>query len=332
MPLSWIYSKVTGFRNCLYDQDWLEAVDLGARTISVGNLTVGGTGKTPLVAYIAELLLKRGGKVCILTRGYKREDPKKRVLVADGEQILVNARTAGDEPFELAQKLSGRAIIIADADRAAAGEWAKRRFGVTTFLLDDGFQHRRVKRHIDIVCIDATDPWGGGKTLPSGRMRESAEGLNRADVVVITRSDLAGRTDDLILEISVLNPTLPVFTSVIQIARMFGLDGLERESGEISLPGPALAFCGIGNPESFFELLRRENIDLVFTKSFPDHHHYVQSDIDALENAVQANGAKCLITTVKDAVKLTDLNFRFPCLVVEIETVVAEAERFETLI
>ena len=332
MPLSWIYSRITGFRNRLYDRDWLEAADLGARTISVGNLTVGGTGKTPLVAYLAELLIRRGEKVCILTRGYKRENPKKCVLVADGTQVLANARTAGDEPFELAQKLSGRAVIIADADRRSAGEWAKRKFDVTTFILDDGFQHRRVKRDVDIVCIDATDPWGGRKTLPNGRLRESTQSLDRADIVVITRSDLVEETVGLLLEISVLNPAVPVFTSVNQIAGIFRMNDQRKEPVLSDAEEPVLAFCGIGNPESFFELLRRRKFDLVFTKTFPDHHNYNQSDIDALENAANANGAKHLVTTAKDAVKLTDLNFRLPCFVVEIETVIAEAEAFEALI
>jgi tetraacyldisaccharide 4'-kinase len=330
MPLNWIYAEITDLRNWLYDQHWLEAVDLRARTISVGNLTVGGTGKTPLVAYLAGLLLKRGEKVCILTRGYKREDPKKRVLVADGEQIIANAGTAGDEPFELAQKLSGRAVMIADADRAAAGEWAKRKFGITAFLLDDGFQHRKVKRDIDIVCIDATDPWGGGQTLPSGRLRESANGLDRADIVVITRADIADQTEFLELEVSLLNSNKPVFTSVNRVVRIVPLK--DPEMGPPGSRTKVLAFCAIGNPQSFFKQLRMEGFDLSATKAYRDHHSYTQRDIGQLEQKADDAGAEILLTTAKDAVKLSDLNFRVPRFVVEIEMVINDAAAFEALI
>ena len=181
--LAAIYGKITDLRNRLYDRGVLDTFDLGAATCSIGNVTTGGTGKTPMVAYVAELLASRGETVCILTRGYGRMDPRERVLVSDGKDILADAATAGDEPIELARKLLGKAIIIADADRVSAAEWAKRKFGVTAFILDDAFQHRRAVRDVDIVCVDATNPFGGGKMLPAGRLRESVNGLDRADII-----------------------------------------------------------------------------------------------------------------------------------------------------
>src|SRR6188474_3451059 len=149
-----IYAKIADLRNKLYDTGVFESAHLRAHTVSIGNITTGGTGKTPLVAYVAEVLARRGEKVCILTRGYGRANPGERVLVSDGQEILADPINAGDEPYELAQRLRGKALIIADADRRSAAEWAIRKFNVTAFVLDDGFQHRKVKRDVDIVCID----------------------------------------------------------------------------------------------------------------------------------------------------------------------------------
>src|ERR1035437_5600743 len=196
-PLAWIYAQIANLRNWMCDRGLLRSFDLGARTISVGNITVGGTGKTPLVAYVAEILSDRGERVCVLTRGYGRRDPKQRVLVSDREQILANAIDAGDEPVELAQRLLGKAVVVADGDRVSAARWAKDKFGITAFVLDDGFQHRRAKRDVDIVCIDATNPFGGGKMLPVGRLREPIRNLRRADIVVVTRCNLVGEISNL---------------------------------------------------------------------------------------------------------------------------------------
>src|SRR5688572_13091897 len=166
-----IYGSIADLRNRLYDRDLFKSHSLGARTISIGNITTGGTGKTPLVGYVAEILADAGEKVCILTRGYGRTGSG-RVLVSDGTEVLADAATGGDEPVELARRLSGKAIVISDADRVSAATWAKEEYGVTAFVLDDGFQHRRVKRDLDIVCLDATDPDGGGLVLPAGKLRE----------------------------------------------------------------------------------------------------------------------------------------------------------------
>ena len=170
MALSWIYGRIAGWRNALYERGTLRSFALGAPAISVGNITVGGTGKTPLVAFVARVLAEQGEKACILTRGYGRENPKERVLVSDGRKILVEPKIAGDEPFELAAKLLGRAIVVADANRVAAAQWARGKFNVSVFVLDDAFQHRRARRDLDIVLLDATNPFGNERTLPFGRL------------------------------------------------------------------------------------------------------------------------------------------------------------------
>jgi tetraacyldisaccharide 4'-kinase len=330
--LGYIYRLVVKARNALYRRRILDIHDLGARTISVGNITTGGTGKTPLVGYIAKLLLDRGEKVCILTRGYGRDDPKGRVLVSDGEDICeLDPKVTGDEPLELARQLEGKAVIVADADRVGAAEWAKRKFAVTTFILDDGFQHLQARRHLDIVCIDATNPFGGGKMLPAGRLREPVEGLARADAIVITRADLVSdlAVSNLRSEISDVCAS-PVFEvrNCISGLKEIHEDAERPQSSEESF----FAFCGLGNPESFFEGLRSHGFDVRGIRAFEDHHQYSQKEIVKLESEAVAADCSTLITTAKDAVKLGEIAFAMPCVVAEIEVKVDEEARFQNLI
>ena len=186
--LGWLYGKIANIRNSFYEKGIFESFSLGVPVISIGNITMGGTGKTPLVAYVAELLDRKNETVCIISRGYGRSNPGKRVLVSDGKALLTGPKNAGDEPYELAQKLLNKAIVISDADRVAAAAWAKEEFDVTVFVLDDAFQHRTARRDLDIVCIDAMNPFR--------LLREPLENLARADAIVITRSDLAEDIED----------------------------------------------------------------------------------------------------------------------------------------
>jgi tetraacyldisaccharide 4'-kinase len=317
----WIYGKVTDLRNTLYDRGVLTSHSLGARTISIGNITTGGTGKTPLVALVADILAEAGEKVCVLTRGYGRQSSG-RVLVSDGENVLVDARTGGDEPVELAGELIGKAVVVADADRISAAAWAKERFGITAFVLDDAFQHRRAKRDLDIVCIDATNPFGNERMLPAGRLREPLPNLARASAIVITRSDLASDVSELRSQATALNPTAAIF---LARTRITNIDAIASD-------GTAFAFCGLANPDNFFELLRRYGIGLNGTKAFPDHHYYTQEEINDLEQRARQAGAAKLLTTVKDSVKLRDLRFDLPCQEVEIRTEVDNPEAFRSMI
>ena len=330
-----IYGKIADARNRLYDRGVFDSFDLGAWTISIGNITTGGTGKTPLVAHVAEILAERGEKVGILTRGYGRKDPERRVLVSDGNQLLAEPRDAGDEPYELARKLIGKAIVIADADRVGAAEWARAKFGITAFVLDDGFQHRRAKRDVDIVCVDATSPFGGGRMLPAGRLREPVKNLKRADIIVITRANLVETTDNLKSEISDLNKHARIFEAVNKTVRIVGLKEFHaqiRQERTEESSQKALAFCGIGNPESFFAQLRREDFEVVSTRSFDDHHAYAQNEIVAIERRAAECGTNVLLTTAKDAVKLKDLRFTIPCFVVEMEIGLDDAAAFAAMI
>src|SRR5688572_10241284 len=188
-PLSSLYRAVTQARLTAYKRGLFEVTKLPVPVISIGNLTTGGTGKTPLVEWVSRELARRRRKICILTRGYGRENPGARVIVSDGSKVLTSAAEAGDEPFLLAQELIGLAAVVSDANRVAAGKWAIENLGADVFVLDDGFQHLAMARDLDIVTIDATNPWGGGRLLPAGRLQELRSGLGRAHCFVLTRAN-----------------------------------------------------------------------------------------------------------------------------------------------
>ena len=347
--LSKIYRTIAAARNALYDRGVLKSHSLGRKTISVGNLAFGGTGKTPLVALVAEMLADAGETVCILTRGYGREGSG-RVLVSDGVSILVDSRTGGDEPVELARKLLGKAIVVADANRVDAAKWVLSKFPVTVFILDDGYQHRRAKRDVDIVCVDAMN------TFENVLMRESVGNLRRAHAVVITRSDLIESTDDIRRRIRESNGSALILEGRTEIVGLTPLDDfagaragekavgwtelLTHGRGDREEKFRMLAFCALGNPEAFFTQLlvlfedesMNDVFDLCVVKKFPDHHRYTQSDIDSLEEQARESNVHTLLTTAKDAVKLDGLRFEIPCFVVETEVIIDDADGFRALI
>jgi tetraacyldisaccharide 4'-kinase len=328
-PLSLLYDAVTRTRLSLYRRGTFHTTRLPRPVISVGNITTGGTGKTPLVEWVARTLAASGRKVCILTRGYGRKDPHLQVIVSDGYGLLASSSEAGDEPYLLAANLAGMAAVISSADRIAAGQEAINDFGSDCFVLDDGFQHLRLARDLNIVTIDATNPWGGGSLLPSGRLREKPEGLRRADCIVITRCDQAGSLDALRKEIRRLAGNRPIFHSQMKTSRV---SSLKNGPGSLASPARLAAFCAIGNPSAFFEHLRRSGYDLVSQTSFPDHHIFSQDEIDSLVGGAKEAGANSLITTAKDAVKLRALSFSIPCYVLEIEISIENAEEFARMI
>jgi tetraacyldisaccharide 4'-kinase len=239
------------------------------------------------------------------------------VLVSDGVNVLSNPSDGGDEPFLLAQNLKGIAAVISDPDRVAAGQWAIRELGSDVVVLDDGFQYLRLARDLNILTVDATNPWGGGSLLPYGRMREPKSGISRADCVVITRSD-QGESAPIEIEVRKSLGTQPILLSQMKTK---GIRELTSTSLEVSALGDqaVAAFCAIGNPKSFFEHLRGEGYSVVLTRGFPDHHNYDQSDVDRLIKDAKRHGAKHLITTSKDAVKLQSLSFDVPCHILDIE-------------
>src|SRR5256884_3095220 len=257
-PLSGLYGVAGRARRALYDKGLLRVHNVSAPVISVGNVTVGGTGKTPLVAWIAKVLAREGGRVCILTRGYGRLDSHDRVIVSDGNEVLASPERSGDEAYLLAEELKGCAAVISDADRVAAAHWAVANLKTDVFVLDDGFQNLAIARNLDIVTIDATDPWGNRKLLPAGILREPLSALTRADCIAVTRGDAAQQLDELENELGRLSNGVPGFRSCMNLARLRRASGQDSSIRIAEVTGSSVAaFCGIGNPESFFALLSR---------------------------------------------------------------------------
>jgi tetraacyldisaccharide 4'-kinase len=339
-PLGALYSAAMRARHTLYKTGALRVHNISAPVISVGNITTGGTGKTPLVEWVARVVAKEGLRVCILTRGYGRVRESKRVLVSDGENIFADSREGGDEPLLLAENLRGVAAVLSDANRVAAARWAVENLKSEVFILDDGFQHLRIARNLDMVVVDATNPWGGGKLLPRGRLREPLRELSRADCIILTRCEQAHDIDSLREQAERLSGASPVLLSrtCTRMLRPLNATMMKGIVSDLSshpsslIPHPFAAFCAIGNPASFYEHLRKDGFILKHTRAFADHHVYTQRDIDILISEAQLAGALGLLTTAKDAVKLRSLRFDLPCYVLEIELGFDDEEKLVSMI
>ncbi len=332
-PFSSLYGLLVRARLSLYQKEYLTSTRLSVPVISVGNMTVGGTGKTPLVSWIARAVAKQGRRVCVLTRGYGRRNERVRVVVSDGVRLLADAEIAGDEPRLLAEQLLGSASIVCDADRVSAAHWAIEHLGAEVFILDDGFQHVRLRRDLDIVTIDATAPWGGGHLLPRGRLREPLQGLKRAGCVIITRADLTQDVPVLRDEIERwTSDAILILESRMRTTQIKPLDVTTKVVFEELAAQRVGAFCATGNPHAFFKHLRKEEHQLIYTRAYPDHHSYRQSDMDSLVSGAEAMGAQKLLTTAKDAVKLRALYSKLPIFVVEIEPVFDAEEKLLALV
>lgn len=328
-PFGALYSAAISARSIGYEKRFLKTHEVAVPVISVGNITVGGTGKTPLVQWLAQRLADSGRTVCILTRGYRRENPKQQVAVSDGEQILSNLAHSGDEAMMLAESLQGRSAVLCDADRIAAATWAVDHLHSDVLLLDDGFQHRRLARDLDIVTIDASNPFGNEHLLPAGILREPIKNLDRADCIVLTRS--SDRETELIERIRQVT-NAPIFESRTTIENCHALHSRNDVQDATEIDEPVAAFCGIGNPRAFFSQLRGVAMDVRHEAAFRDHHKYSQADIDHLTEQARSKGAQALITTAKDAVKLGSFRFGLPCYVADIEIEISGATKLLELV
>ena len=279
------YGLALRSRNFLYDQGLLASIAARIPVISVGNITTGGTGKTPLVIWLCRYLEAKGIRSAILTRGYKTEQGY-----------------LSDEPALLAKACPETAVVV-DSNRLAGAEKA-RRHGAKVLVLDDGFQHRRLKRDLNILTLDATCPFGYGRVLPAGLLREPASGVRRATLIVITRYDQVEPTaiEQLEERLARLAPGVPVIKATHHHthAVTFGCKQLPLES----LRGKRVfAFCGIGNPEAFFGHLSLNAMTVVGTQIFNDHHPYTLDDLKAVLKNARACGAEIILCTQKDWVK-----------------------------
>ena len=305
IPLALGFRLGVTIRAAAYRRGWLKTRRLTRPVISVGNLTTGGTGKTPLVAYLAETLLKQGWKPAILTRGYGRRSGSDLLCIAPGPERTANPREVGDEPALLARQFPQVPIVVC-ADRYRAGREAEDRFNLDVHILDDGFQHLALARDLDIVTLDTTQELSDWALLPAGPLREPLSALERAHVVVLTRARL-GDAWTLEGEIRRRNSQAMLIPSVTELCGMLNLVTSERYAAEAWRGKKVFAFAGIGNPRAFFANLETWGLSLAGQAVFRDHHVYGPREISRLCTRGLAAGAEALVTTQKDT-----MNFPAP--------------------
>ncbi|HIJ88089.1 MAG TPA: tetraacyldisaccharide 4'-kinase [Desulfuromonadales bacterium] len=298
-PFAQMYSCIQYLRVGLYRRGILKTHRLPRPVVSIGNITVGGTGKTPITAFIARLLIAQGYRVVVLSRGYGGSLEGQSIVVSDGVTVMLGPGECGDEPYLLASTVAGLMVVIG-TDRYAAGQLAMQQLSPDIFLLDDGFQHLRLWRDLNILLQDCARPLGNGWTLPAGLLREPATATRRADLIIMTRSP-EGTT------ITANLPGKPTYAASHRLVDVLPLRGGEPVSLSALQGHRFLAFAGIAHPEFFFSGLRERGLTIVQVLPFPDHVDYDHIRLENIRAAMQGSGAEYAITTEKDGVKLKRL-------------------------
>jgi tetraacyldisaccharide 4'-kinase len=312
-PLGAAWGMGAAARVWAYRHGLLRRTRLRGAVISVGNLAVGGSGKTPVVALVASILQREGRRVAILSRGYGGSFRGTALLVSDGARVGADAATAGDEPVMLARSLPG-VIVAVGKRRDEVGRAVEARFGAVVHVLDDGFQHLRLERDLDVLCLRAADL--ADRPLPAGRLREFPAAAGRAHVLLLAEGGVNPG----------LNPGLPaggVFTVRRRVVGFGGLDGADRHP-----PRRVYLLSGIARPARFAEDASGHGLDVVGHRAFPDHHRFTAADVRAARAEAQALGAEAILTTAKDAVRLPAGEAGLPLVVLRIAAEVADEAGF----
>jgi len=301
------YGAVARLRALLYDWGWFAQRRLPVPVVSVGNLTLGGTGKTPVVIALTDWLLAQGKRVAILSRGYRRSSTDSCLLVSDGERLLVGPNEAGDEPFLMAQRCP-KAIIAVGVDRYQLGDWVLHRFPVDCLVLDDGFQHLGLYRDVNLLLVDATDVEGLAAVVPAGRLREPLRGAARATAIVVTRADVPAQVTEVGHRLQATLGTIPdpiqvVFRPECLVSVVAGsLQPLSWSKGKT-----ALLCSGVGHAGSFHSLVEQIGVRVLDEVVYADHHTYTNQDVERLSARATELQAELVVTTEKDACKLAPL-------------------------
>lgn len=306
LPFSLMYRLAISLRNRLFDLGVFEQKRIHSMVISVGNLTVGGTGKTPLVIMLANFLKRQGYRPAVLSRGYGGKGSSPVNIVSDGHRLLMGPVEGGDEPVLIARSAPGVAVLTG-ASRVVTGRAAIDQLGADILILDDGFQHRHVGRDVNILLLDRSRPFGNGLLLPAGSLREPPGALKRADLIVVTDNDDRGVLASL--SDARIPSGVPLFRGIrrpIDIrqgatGQVFSLDSLKKVR--------VCAFSGIGSPESFRKTLELLGADVGHYIPFPDHYRYRREDLMRIQEASASASASMIVTTEKDGVHLEDFPF-----------------------
>lgn len=348
--LSVLFERIVRLRFLLYRTRILRDTPLGCKVVVLGNLTVGGTGKTPVVEKMARVMASHGRKVAILSRGYKskKEPLLRRILrwlnlasrpapriVSDGKNVLLGAEIAGDEPYMLARNLVSCGVcVVVDRDRVYAGEYAIRHFGVDVIILDDGMQYLPLRGSINLLLVDKTNPFGNGNLLPRGILREPVEHLKRGSYIFLTKSD--GNPNPALVErIRKYNPDAEIIECTHQPKRLCAVFGdmPDIELGEMR--GRRVAtFSGIATPDKFEEFVRRYGARIAYNRRFSDHHRFSEKDLDEVFEGARLAGAEFIVTTEKDMVRLSrDLKPPIPIYYLRLEIeILSDHDSFESAV
>lgn len=330
---SFLFEGIVRLRWFLYSNRIYRNRPLGCLVVVVGNITVGGTGKTPVVEKFARSLHEQGRKVAILSRGYKsKKEPIHRKawrrlkntmepppkIVSDGKDVLLGPREAGDEPYMLARNLPGVHVLV-DKNRVKSGAYAIRRFGCDTLILDDGLQYLPLKGSMNLVLVDKTNPFGNQRLLPRGILREPVSHLKRASYVFLTKSD-GSPSDELEELVHRHNPEVEIIECAHKPSHLQSLDLTERLPLEKLRGARVGAFSGIAVPEGFESFLRQQGASLRYNRRFLDHHWFSESELRDIERHSMEIGVDFLVTTEKDAVRIaSDLEFAVPLYFLRLE-------------
>jgi tetraacyldisaccharide 4'-kinase len=311
IPFSWIYGTAAFLRRAFHDAGLMKPAHLPCPTISIGNITTGGTGKTPMTIHVAALLKTAGLTPLIVSRGYKGSASAQGGIVSDGQNLLMDAGRSGDEPLLMAKRLPGVPVAVGQ-DRYRIATEAIRRFAPDVILLDDGFQHFQLARNIDIVLLDHARPLGNGRLLPAGPLREPPSVIRKADIIVFTRADQApgSRPDGLERLISgkacFSAFHVPVVTAWITGGRAIAGDDRPLPDTNALARRRAFVFCGLADNPAFIESVSRLGVKITGHFFFQDHHACTDADLNAVSREAKRNNADIIITSAKDHVKFRD--------------------------
>ena len=296
-----VYLFIVKFRNYLYKKNVIKSFQSRVYTISIGNLTTGGTGKTPITAQIANYLQQKGEKPVILSRGYGGNLPNKEVnIISDGENIKFTAKESGDEPFWLAQHCKGTGVLTCSS-RVKSAKYAQSYLKATRLILDDGFQHQKLKRDLNLLVVDSEKQFSNGCVLPLGALREPLSEIKRADKIIVVNKNFEDRSAKTYARYLRKKYKKPAFVCSMVPDIVYNINTEELIDDNI----PVIAFSAIAQPEQFYNFLSR--YDVMATRDFSDHHIYTKEDLKELESLQKKYSAVAMITTEKDAVKLKEI-------------------------